>query len=195
MREKVVRLKKGKSLFEFPENFTVVDIETTGLSAAGAEIIEISALRYRSGEKTAVFSSLLKPRYAIPYFITELTGITNAMVKDAPERTGVLSEFYDFVGRDVIVGHNVNFDVNFLYDEISSYLGKDLENDFVDVLRLSRYYLPFLPSHKQTAIAEYFSISSEGAHRAVRDTEICAENFFRLKRIAEERKNAADGLS
>ena len=186
MREKVTRLQKGKSLFEFPEDFTVVDIETTGLSSAGAEIIEISALRYRGGKKVAVFSSLLKPRYAIPYFITELTGITNAMVKDAPERTGVLSDFYEFVGKDVIVGHNVNFDVNFLYDEISVYLGKALENDFVDVLRLSRHYLPFLPSHKQTALAEYFGISAEGAHRALRDTEICAENFFRIKNLARE---------
>ena len=174
------RKKKGNSLFTFPSNFTVVDIETTGLSAAGAEIIEISALRYRAGEKVAVFSSLLKPKYAIPYFITELTGITNEMVADAPDRRGVLSDFFDFVGKDVIVGHNVNFDVNFLYDEIERYLDKQLENDFVDVLRLSRYYLPFLPSHKQTALAEYFGISAEGAHRALRDTEICAENFFRL---------------
>lgn len=186
MKENVVRLKKGKSLFAFPNDFTVVDIETTGLSSAGAEIIEISALRYRGGKKTAVFSSLIKPHYAIPYFITQLTGITNEMVKDAPDRAETLSAFFDFVGRDVIVGHNVNFDVNFLYDEIALYLGKSLENDFVDVLRLARRYLPFLPSHKQVSIADYFGISAEGAHRALRDTEICAENFFRIRRLAEE---------
>ncbi len=182
---------KGKSLFSFPSDFTVVDIETTGLFGGGAEIIEVSALKYRADEKVDSFSSLIKPHYAIPRFITELTGITNAMVKGAPDRIPVLSEFYDFVGQDVIVGHNVNFDVNFLYDELSFYLGKRLTNDFVDVLRLSRRYLPFLENHKQVTVASYFSIDPSGAHRALRDTEICAENFLRLKKIAAESGGAA----
>ena len=79
-KRRVVRERKGKSLLEFLNDFTVVDIETTGLSSWGAEIIEISAIRFRGGERTAVFSSLLKPKYAIPYFITSLTGITKILL-------------------------------------------------------------------------------------------------------------------
>ena len=169
---------------EFPADFTVVDIETTGLSSAGAEIIEISALRYRADRFTESFTTLIKPSLPIPYFITSLTGITNAMVKDARDRKGALRDFAAFLKGDVIVGHNVNFDVNFLYDELSRYLGIILSNDFVDVLRLSRKYLPDLPDHKQVTVASYFDLDVTGAHRALKDTEICAENYLRLKEIA-----------
>ena len=184
MRDAPTRPFRGRSLFEFPSDFTVVDIETTGLSSFGAEIIEVSALRYRGDVFDSSFSSLIKPAYPIPYFITELTGITNAMVKDARDRKEVLRDFAEYVQGDVIVGHNVTFDVNFLYDELSRHLGYTLRNDFVDVLRLSRKYLPCLPNHKQTTIAEYFSLDTSGAHRALKDTEICAENYLRIKAIA-----------
>ena len=184
MREQEIRPYKGKSLFAFPSDFTVVDIETTGLSSCGAEIIEVSALRYRGDRFEAAFSSLIKPSAPIPFFITELTGITNAMVKDARDRKGVLRDFADFLAGDVIIGHNVNFDVNFLYDELSLHLGYTMKNDFVDVLRLSRKYLPELPNHKQVTIAAFFDLDVTGAHRALKDTEICAENYLRIKEIA-----------
>lgn len=179
------RLYKGKDLLlSFPSDFTVVDIESTGGSSAVAEIIEISALRYRDDRFVAAFSSLLKPSTSIPYFITMLTGITDEMVADAPERKGVLRDFRDFLGTDVIIGHNVNFDVNFLYDELLIHLGYAMTNDFVDVLRLSRAYLPDLTNHKQVTIAEHFGLDTTGAHRALKDTEICAENYLRIKEIA-----------
>ena len=161
-----------------------MDIETTGYPASGAEIIEVSAIRYRDDRFVASFSSLIKPTGRIPYFITQLTGITNAMVADARDRKGVLRDFAEFLAGDVIIGHNVNFDVNFLYDELLLHLGYVMRNDFVDVLRLSRRYLPLLPNHKQVTIAEYFGLDTTGAHRALKDTEICAENYLRIKKIA-----------
>ena len=163
---------------------TVVDIETTGLSSYGAEIIEVSALRYRGDKFSAAFSSLIKPSAPIPYFITQLTGITNQMVADARERKEVLRDFAEFLAGDVIIGHNVNFDVNFLYDELSAHLGYTMSNDFVDVLKLSRKYLPDLSDHKQVTVASYFSLDVSGAHRALKDTELCAENYLRIKEIA-----------
>lgn len=183
-RSKPVREHKGKDLGTFPSDFTVVDIETTGYPASGAEIIEVSAIRYRDDRFVASFSSLIKPTGRIPYFITQLTGITNAMVADARDRKGVLRDFAEFLAGDVIIGHNVNFDVNFLYDELLLHLGYVMRNDFVDVLRLSRIYLPLLPNHKQVTIAEYFGLDTTGAHRALKDTEICAENYLRIKKIA-----------
>lgn len=172
---------KGQSLFAFPSDYTVVDIETTGLSAGVCEIIEVSALKVRGGAIAGTFSSLIKPNEPIGWFITDLTGITNEMVADAPEAADVLGRFYDFVGKDIIIGHNVNFDINFLYDKLWLHNGLVLDNSFVDTLRLARKALPNLRNHKQTTIAEYYGLSTAGAHRALRDCEICNQCYINLK--------------
>ncbi|MBO4534686.1 MAG: hypothetical protein J5755_01970, partial [Clostridia bacterium] len=148
------------------------------------DIIEISAIRVRGGQAVDTFSSFVRPRYPIEWFITRLTGITDAMVWDAPEPSGVLAAFADFAGEDILMGHNVNFDVNALYDAMETYLGRPLPNDFVDVLRLSRSLLPDLPSHKQVDLAAHFGVDPKGAHRALRDCEICKANFDHLKGMA-----------
>jgi len=184
MAKESVRPLKGKSLFEFPSDYTVIDIETTGLSSFGAEIIEVSALRYREDILSGQYSALLKPAYPIPPFITALTGITNAMVRDARPRMDILQEYKDFLGDDILIGHNVNFDVNFLYDEFTRYLDAPLSNNFIDVMRLSRHYIPSLPNHKQITVAEYFALDTYGAHRALKDTMLCAGNYQGIKSLA-----------
>ena len=173
---------KGASLIAFPSDYTVIDIETTGLYPTDSEIIEVSAIRVRDEACAERFSTLIKPRKNILPFITELTGITNGMVQDAPRAEEILPEFYDFIAKDVLIGHNVNFDVNFLYDSLLYYNRLTLTNSFVDVLRLARKALPFLPNHKQSTIANYFGVSAVGAHRAMRDCEICNANYLLLKR-------------
>lgn len=173
---------KGQSLFAFPFDYTVVDIETNGLSSGVCEIIEVSALKVRGEDIVDSFSSLIKPTEPIGWFITNLTGITNEMVEDAPDAADVLGRFYDFLGDDIIIGHNVHFDVNFLYDKLWLHNGLVLDNDFVDTLRLARKALPHLSNHKQTTIAEYYGISTLGAHRALRDCEICNQCYLNLKR-------------
>lgn len=172
---------KGKSLFVFPSDYTVVDIETNAISTVN-EIIEVSALKCRGHEVTDSFSSLIKPTEPIGWFITQLTGITDDMVKDAPDAKDVLQRFYDFLGDDIIIGHNVHFDVNFLYDKLWLHNGLVLDNSFVDTLRLARKALPHLSNHKQTTVAEYYGISTRGAHRALRDCEICNQCYLNLKR-------------
>ncbi|MDE5593328.1 MAG: 3'-5' exonuclease [Clostridiales bacterium] len=173
---------KGQSLFAFPSDYVVVDIETNGLSTDDCEIIEVSALKCRGYEVIESFSSLIKPTEPIGWFITNLTGITNEMVEDAPDAADVLGRFYDFVGKDIIIGHNVNFDVNFLYDKLWLHNGLVLDNDFVDTLRLARKALPHISNHKQTTIAEYYGIPTHGAHRALRDCEICNQCYLNLKK-------------
>jgi len=177
------RLHKGNSLFAFPQDYVVVDIETSGLSPQNCEIIEVSAIRFRNFEKQAVFTSFIKPSLPLSYFTKTLTGITDEMVKDAPPPKDVLASFYDFVGGDVIVGHNVNFDVDFLYDNLQKHNGLWLTNDFVDVLRLSRKALPQLKNHRQSDVANFFGTSICGAHRAERDCEICNENYVNVKNV------------
>lgn len=173
---------KGQSLFAFPEDYTVIDIETNGLTPETCEIIEVSALKFRDEKKAGEFSSLIKPEHPISWFITNLTGITNEMVEDAPSAVDVLSGFYEFVGKDILIGHNVHFDVNFLYDKLWIHNGLVLDNDFVDTLRLARKALPFLTNRKQTTVAAYFGINTDGAHRAARDCEICNACYLNLKR-------------
>ncbi|MCH5154983.1 MAG: 3'-5' exonuclease [Clostridiales bacterium] len=172
---------KGKSLFAFPPDYTVVDIETNGMGDF-CEIIEVSALKCRNFEVADSFCSLIKPSAPIGWFITNLTGITDEMVSDAPEVQSVLQEFYDFVGDDIIIGHNVNFDVNMLYDKLWLHNGLVLDNSFVDTLRLARKALPTLYNHKLATVAQYYGIDTRGAHRALRDCEICNSCYISLKR-------------
>lgn len=185
---KIIRLYKGESLFTFPDDYTVVDIETSGLYPSSSEIIEISALKYRNDALTDSFVSFLKPKIPVDPFITDLTGISNEMLSSAPDPRDVLPKFYDFVGDDILIGHNVNFDVNFLYDNLLSYNELYLKNSFVDVLRLSRKALPFLPNHRQMTIAEYYGIQTSGSHRAQKDCEICQENYLHIKKALTEKQ-------
>ena len=90
---------------DFIEDFTVIDIETTGLSCEKNEIIELSAIRVRNGIITDKFSSLVKPNGHINSFIKNLTGISNEMVENAPDITSVLPEFMEFISQDVLLGH------------------------------------------------------------------------------------------
>ena len=96
-REKVVRKGKGKSVIDFPSTYTVLDIETTGLDPRYCEIIEISAMKYSSGQNIGTFSTLVKPSEPIDEYITSLTGITNDMLKSAPDISETMQKFYNFV--------------------------------------------------------------------------------------------------
>ena len=109
---------KGQSLFAFPDDYTVIDIETNGLTTGVCEIIEVSALKFRGEILQDSFSTLIKPTERISWFITNLTGITDRMVENAPNINEVMQKFYDFIGKDILIGHNVHFDVNFLYDNL-----------------------------------------------------------------------------
>lgn len=174
------RDKKGKRLIMTPRDYCVVDIETTGLTPSNSEIIEIAAIRYRDLEKTDSFSTFVKPGQVISDFIVELTGISNEMVADAPDISEAILGFRDFVQDDIIIGYNVNFDLNFLYDALLGCHGLALSNDYVDVLSFARKALPRFERKSQTRVADHLRIPSKGAHRAERDCEICNDIYQRL---------------
>lgn len=111
-----IREHKGKSFIALPLDYTILDIETTGLDFEYCEIIEVGALKIRGGEVVDRFSSLVRPQNQIDDFITDLTGITNEMLESAPTFSEISKDFYNFVSNDILVGYNINFDVNFLYD-------------------------------------------------------------------------------
>ena len=166
---KNTRNNKGTNLLLFPTDYTVVDIETTGLSPQYDEIIEICAIRYRNKEFVEKYTTLIKPKYKIDDFIEELTGITNDMLATAPKIEKILPKFLEFLGNDIIVGHNVNFDINFIYDNCIQYLSKPLSNDFVDTMRIARLLHKENKHNRLSDIAQRYNLSYDGAHRAEYD--------------------------
>lgn len=206
-----LRESKGMSLIDFPEKFVVVDIETTGLDPVYDSIIEIGAIRYKKGTEIERFSELIKPDdfiildeediketedysmvdgHPVQYvssFITELTGISNKMLESAREKKDVLTDFDAFLLDDIVVGHNVNFDINFLYESFEEKLGKPLRNNFIDTMRIARRLLNELKHHRLRDLAEYYKVSYKGAHRALNDCIITFECFLGLKNTAIEK--------
>lgn len=158
--------------------YTVLDLETTGLSRERHRITEIAALKYDlSGNLLGEFHSLINPETPIPRFITRLTGITDDLVKDSPKIHEVLPGFLDFVGDSVLVAHNAAFDFGFLNHNSSLHLGKPLNNDCLCTRRLASRILSDLPSKKLSCICDYFELTNDQAHRAMTDTKVTAEIF------------------
>lgn len=178
--EKSYIRNKGKSLIEFPDNFTLIDIETTGLSSFYDEIIELSAIKVRENKIINTFSTLVKPENKIDEFITELTGITNDMLKDAPKAKKIIQEYIDFIADDIVIGYNVNFDINFIYDSYYNYRKKEFKNDFIDLMRICKK-LCQLNNHKLKTVAENYGINTDGHHRGLNDCKITFEIFNSVK--------------
>lgn len=171
---------KGNSIIAFPSDYIVFDLETTGLDPSWDSIIEIGAIHYANGNEVDRFQTLVNPGWEIPEFITDLTGITNEMVSDAPYIEESLPLFIEYAGNSVLVGHNVNFDVNFVYDNWLRQTGAYFNNDFIDTMRIARKLLKTLPHHRLQDLKEYYGITVETEHRAIADciaTKILLEHL------------------
>lgn len=187
---------KGRSLLELPKDYTIVDLETTGLDPRYDNIIEIACIKYRDGKEIERFQSLVQPpaqeddgeKYYVDDFIKSLTGITNDMLKDAPNFDALTKDVIGFLSGETLVGHNVNFDINFLYDNLEPY-GICVDNDFVDTMRLARCALPEMRHHRLSDLDDYFSIGGSH-HRAMGDCEITHDVLLKLWELID--KNHVD---
>lgn len=177
----VERIYKGEKTFDKYNNYVVVDIETTGFSPEKNKIIEIAALKVKGGQVIDKFETLINPKERIGYQITNLTGITNDMVKNSPYVENVIEDFKNFVGEEIIVGHNVNFDINFLYDNLLREKNMYLTNDFVDTMYLGKKVIKGLPSYKLQNISEHLNVKYENAHRAINDCLFTFECYEKMK--------------
>lgn len=186
-REKIERSLKGKSTIDLLNDYIVFDIETTGLDSTYDEIIEIGAIKVHNNTIISTFNSLVKPQYEIDEYITELTGITNEMVKDAPTIEEILPDFMKYIGSDILIGHNVNFDINFIYDNLYRNKYDVITNNFIDTMRIARKLLPELSHHRLIDLANYFEIDSTDNHRSLKDCEITMEVYEDLKYLALEK--------
>lgn len=181
------REKKGMRLIHYVPDYVVFDLETTGVSVYKDDIIEISAVKVKGGEIIDTFSTLVNPDRPIPYGATRVNGITDDMVADAPYLKDVLADFLEFIGDNVLVGHNIYcFDLNFIYDAALNLYGRYVENDYIDTLFMARKCLPKLGHHKLVDVAEHFNINTHGAHRALNDCIMNQKCYEELGKLQEE---------
>ena len=163
----------------FDDEFVVFDIETTGLSVLTSQIIEIGAVKIKSGKVIERFNEFVDPCVPIPEIITELTGINDDMVKGADKIDVVLRQFLDFIGDRLLIAHNANFDISFIR-KASRDLGYAFSNPYLDTVTLSRYLNSDLKSHKLDAVAKYYNLGDFNHHRACDDAEMLANIFFAM---------------
>lgn len=169
------------------DTFVVFDIETTGFSSVKDKIIEIGAVKVEKGKIISRYSTFVNPEVPIPFEITKLTSITDAMVIDAPKIENVLPEFMEYVGDAVLVAHNAGFDVGFI-EENCKRLGIERKLTSVDTVALARVLLPTLSRYKLNVVAKALGISLENHHRAVDDAGATAEIFVKFVEMLKERE-------
>lgn len=174
------------------QEFVVFDLETTGFSNINDKITEIGAVKIRDFEIVDRFSELVNPEKDISYRVQELTGITNEMVKDKPTIEEILPKFMEFVGDDVLVAHNADFDTGFIMQKCKEQ-GLEYKNKKVDTLMLARIMLPNLKRYKLDKVAKEVGVQLLNHHRAVDDAEATANIF--IKFLGMLKKQGVEKLS
>lgn len=164
------------------QEYVVVDLETTGLDPyKGCEIIEIGITEIKNDKITRNYSRLIKPKESIPPFITELTGISNDMVKNEEGIETVLPRFRKFLGDRIMIAHNAKFDLKFLNYYLRKY-NLDIIDNYICTLEMLKQSKSYKGKNKKLETAcEYYNIVNESAHRADSDTKATAELFLIIK--------------
>ena len=161
-------------------DFISLDFETTGVDSVNDRIIEVAAIRFTNGKASDKFVKLVNPGRPIPDFITNITNISNEMVKDAALEEDIVDGLLKFIGDSPIVAHNTPFDIAFLKELVKRHNRKFTEPDLYDSLPLARTFLYHLPAFNLGVVSEYYGLSAEGSHRAEKDTENCGIVFLNL---------------
>lgn len=178
----------GRKLCKYVKDYVVFDLETTGVSYKKDEVVEISAVKVMDGKVVDEFTTLVNPGCPIPERASEINGIYDDMVKDAPSFDKALGDFLEFIGDMILVGHNIHtFDMKFICRDAKKYFGQYVGNDYIDTLPFSRSVLPKLDYHTLVYLAEHYNINTEGAHRALND---CRMNQAVFEKLGEEIRNA-----
>jgi len=177
--------KKLLRLYNSGVVITAFDTETTGISPKDSTIIEIGAVKFNKDGIISEFNRLINPHTLIPPFITELTHITNSMVSDKSDIKVILPEFIDFIGNSILMGHNVQFDLNFINSECEKNNLKYVKNNALDTLRISRWAYPKAGKHKLDFLADALKINKGNSHRAFDDAVTCKELFLRILKDTE----------
>ena len=167
-------------------DYTVLDLEMTGLAEKNNKIIEIGAVKVRDGKKIDTYGTLVNPHVKIEPMVTELTGITDEMLLQGEEEDVAVERLLRFIGSDRLVGHNVSFDYRFIKQwAVNKKI--PMEMSACDTLKMARALLPEEQRKKLESLCEYFHIERVHAHRALDDAIETWQVYEKLADMAEER--------
>jgi DNA polymerase-3 subunit epsilon len=175
--------------------YTIIDIETTGQSAAKGKITEIAIIVHNGFGVIDAFTSLINPECLIPGFITSLTGIDNQMVKSAPKFYEIARRIVEMTTDRVFVAHNVNFDYKFIQEEFKR-LGYDYQRETICTVKMGRKFMPGYKSYSLGKLCSELGISIEGRHRAEGDA-LATVKLFELilaRKALKESKQSSEQL-
>lgn len=161
-----------------------IDVETTGISPEKERLIEIGAVRPETGE---IFRTLIQPGRPVSEHITQLTGITDEMLLDAPQEPEAMAALLGFMGEDtILLGHNISFDHSFLVQAIRRCGLSEPQFFGIDTLKISRVLCPELPNKKLETMVAHFGLTNQRAHRAFEDAQVTVELYRCLKEMKRE---------
>ena len=170
------------------ETYIVFDVETTGLSAVYDTIIELAAVKVKNGEIIDRFEAFANPHHPLSATTIELTGITDDMVKDAPDIEVVIKQFKDWVGNDILVAHNASFDMGFYNMGLQKIGLEKSTNPVIDTLELGRYLYPELKNHRLNTLCKKFDIELTQHHRAIYDAEATGHLLLKMLKDCDEKE-------
>ncbi|MEX2425682.1 MAG: exonuclease domain-containing protein [Thermomicrobiaceae bacterium] len=162
------------------EQFTVIDVETTGLKPYQHRVIEFGAVRYQDGVESGRLSLLVQPERTVPRYVSKLTGIDDSLLSDAPRFSDVVDQILEFIEDSTLVGYNVNFDVSFLNAELERCGRPTMLNHAVDLLPVAGGLMPGTRARGLASVAKELGVAPTGAHRALDDALTTAGVLFRL---------------
>lgn len=160
--------------------FAVLDLETTDGAGNGQRIIEIGVCRVEHGRVTEEWTSLVNPGRPVPYWVRQLTGITNADVRRAPPFEELLPRLLDELEDTILVAHHARFDVACLNAEVSRLWGKRLSNRYLCTVELARRFLPHSENYRLETLSQCLGLTHTRPHRAHSDARAAAELFCHL---------------
>lgn len=167
--------------------YVIFDVETTGLSAVHDVIIELAAVKMKDGKIVDRFEAFANPHRSLAPHIVDLTGITDEMLKDAPEIDEVIQDFLKFIKGCHLVAHNARFDMGFLQEAVKKLGEAPVKNSVIDTLELARYLYPDLKNHRLNTLCNYLDVTLEQHHRAIYDAEATGYVFWKMIEEATKR--------
>ncbi|WP_018392384.1 PolC-type DNA polymerase III [Bacillus sp. 37MA] len=167
------------------DTFVVFDVETTGLSAVYDTIIELAAVKIKDGDIIDRFERFANPHHPLSATTIELTGITDEMVRDAPDVDEALGDFKEWCGDSILVAHNASFDMGFIQTGYEKYGIGRIGNPVIDTLELARLIYPDMKNHRLNTLAKKFDVELTQHHRAIYDAEATGYILLKLLKDAD----------